>query len=140
MSSPHLPNHLYSASLIGWCALETVLAGSPLDQTSDMRAGFLVDQIETAATLPHSVYQAATILTISASRHYQYIRHLAVVPSFCYVKLFKPEWVVPALCALGPYPLNIDVVALKKYFRAEGKVIARSGTRMGTRIVHVIGT
>ena len=131
MPSKCIPNHLYSAGLIGHDALMSVLAGSPLDISSSRRSSFLDDQMKATATLPHSVYQAGVITSVSAAQRYQYIRRLAIVPGFCYVRLFKPEWVIPALYTLGPFPLNIDVAALKPYFHAEGKVITRSGSRQG---------
>ena len=139
MPSHRLPNHLYSASLVGRDALHSMLAGSPLDTASDRRSGFMIDMIEAAATLPHSKYHADTILSIPARRCYQYIRCLAVVPGFCYVRLFKPQWVVPALCALGPYPLNIDVAALKIYYRAKGKAVFQSGLCQGCKLLHIVG-
>ena len=139
MPSHCLPNHLYSASLIGRNALHAMMAGSPLTEAGDHRSKFIVDMIESAATLPHSTYCAERITTLSARRRYQYIRHLAIVPGFCYVRLFRPEWVVPAICALGPYPFSIDVASLQYYFRAEGKAVFQSGIRQGCRVLHIVG-
>ena len=65
------------------------------------------------------------------------------VPGFCWTKLLAPDWLVPAVCALGAYPHSRDVAALSAWFREDPAVasfsLTRSRPRKRAEVAHVTG-
>lgn len=105
------------------------------------RAKQLSDLIMKYAALP-SV--AARKPTGPYARRYHSRHALFSVPGFCYAKLFSDEWVVPAICALGPYPLAADVARLSAYFSSHASgnnfgIFTTSSTRGHSVVSHVHG-
>lgn len=111
-----LPPDLYELSCIGRDALALLPPPSiALFDAGLTRISFLHAQMEATATLPISIsaleWSALGWLQRSCCR--QRIYH---VPGFCYSRLFANDWMVPAVCVLGPYPNSADVARLSGYF------------------------
>ena len=140
---PHcLPGDLYDLSCIGRDALARLPPPSrALLDAGLTRVGFLHAQMEAAATLPMSISALAwsSLGWVQRRRHCQKIFRVA---GFCYSRLFADEWMIPAVCTLGPYPDTKDVARLSGYFRATAPLYNAfpSGVlRRGTPIVHIRG-
>lgn len=64
------------------------------------------------------------------------------VPGFCYSWLFANEWMVPAVCVLGPYPDAADVACLSGYFCATADLydaFHSGSSRRGLPVIHICG-
>jgi len=96
--------------------------------------------MEAASTLEITALAAAKNTTRPGK---SWRRTFTCVPGFCWVKLIADEWVVPAICTLGPYPAVTDVAKLAGYFRAleAGSMsVYWSHARKGVSVLHVTGT
>ena len=137
-----LPADLYKLSCIGRDALTSL----PPPSHALLDAGltcvsFLHAQMEAAATLPVSVSALAwsSVGWVQRRRYRQRIFHVA---GFCYSQLFADEWMVPAVCTLGPYPDARDVARLSSFFRATAPLYSAfpSGAiRHGLSVIHIRG-
>ena len=137
-----LPADLYELSCIG----RDALASLPPPSRALLDAGlthvsFLHAQMEAAATLPASVSALAwsSMGWVQRRRHRQRIFHVA---GFCYSRLFADEWMIPAVCTLGPYPDAKDVARLSGFFRASASLynaFPSGALRRGLPVVHIRG-
>ena len=138
MSSPRLPSRLYGMAVIARNALASLCIDADSIRRGFTRSGFLFTSMRSIAALPFASRRAEFLVSTSAKTRYRYIRGLSRVPGFCYLKLFRPEWVIPALCTLGPYPASSDVATLGFFFSANPHAIYVSGQRSGKHVLHVV--
>ena len=137
-----LPTDLYELSCIGRDALACLPPPSrALLDAGLTRVSFLHAQMEAAATLPVSVSALAwsSMGWVHRRRCRQRIFRVA---GFCYSRLFADEWMVPAVCTLGPYPDVKDVARLSGFFQATAPLYVAfpSGTlRRGLPVIHIRG-
>jgi len=117
---PHtLPPFLYGLAVTGRTALASLPCPSRLSLSAGLsRTSFLVERIEAAADLPVVSPPADFWASLRSPQRFRLRRQLFRVPGFCYARLFDDAWLVPAICALGPYPACADVARLSGYFRA----------------------
>ena len=137
-----LPADLYELSCIGRDALASLPPPSrALLDAGLTRVSFLHAQMEAAATLPISV-SALAWSSMGWLRRRRCRQKIFRVAGFCYSRLFADEWMIPAVCTLGPYPETKDVARLSGFFRATAPLYNAfpSGTlRRGLPIVHIRG-
>src|SRR5258708_7462152 len=108
------------------------------------RSGLLLDSMEANHFLPLALRRASLVRDCpdapSARRISRWAHQLNRVPGFCYLKLFKRDWYVPAIATLGPYPEAADVACLSQFFRAGQWGIYYSHSRSSRRVAHVSGS
>ena len=138
-----LPSDLYELSCIGRDALAAIPPPSrALIDAGLTCVGFLQAQMEAMATLPISSSALAWSL-MGWVRHGCCRQRIYHVAGFCYSRLFANEWMIPAVCTLGPYPDPKDVACLSGYFRETAHLYHAfpSGTsRRSLPILHVRGS
>ena len=134
-----LPNLLYELSLVGSSALSSLVISHRHKKAGLSRAGFILAQMDSALTLPCSVYAASQVPLRRSKAAWR--RNLAAVPGFCWIRLLKYEYVTPAICSLGAYPAASDVAALYPFFRDDIALSHWSsfvsGHRRGLPVIHV---
>ena len=135
-----LPAWLYTLAKKGQSIVQGFTDCGP-HELGRFRAGQLTDLIMTFAADPAV---AARRPRGSYARRYASRRALFSVPGFCYAKLFSDDWVVPAICTLGPYPHAADVARLLSFFsnhagRRHFGIYTADDTRGGVSISHVHG-
>jgi len=139
-----LPPFLYSLAVAGRAALASLPCPSRQSFCDGLsRTGFLVDRIEAAADLPAMCPPTDFWSSLRSPQRFRLRRQLFRVLGFCYAHLFDDAWLVPAICALGPYPACADVARLSGYFRAGADCYSAfpSGvTRRGIPVAHIRGT
>lgn len=135
-----LPPMLYDLACIGKSALASLVFTHNMALRGLTRSGFLSTQMESAALIP-----GISAMAPSGAYRYRYKKRakLFSVPGFCYLKLFSDEWILPALCTLGPYPAATDVARLSAYFSAAASNnvfgIYSVSHRGGMDVLHVQG-
>src|SRR5260370_11480974 len=144
---PHrLPAYYYDLACSGK-ALLAPFEGRPAIRTPSgvvTRSGLLLDTMEANHFLPLALRRASLVRDCpdapSARRISRWAHQLNPVPGFCYLKLFKRDWDVPAIATLGPYPEAADVACLSQFFRAGQWGIYYSHSRSSRRVAHVSGS
>src|SRR5258707_2746414 len=145
---PHrLPAYYYDLA----CTAKPLLA--PFGSCSALRtpsgvithSGLLIDSMEANHFLPLALRHATLVQDCSdgpsSRRVSRWAHQLNRVPGFCYLKLFKRDWYVPAIATLGPYPEAADVARLSLFFRENGQWgIYYSHERSSLPVAHVIGS
>ena len=137
-----LPTNLYELSCIGRDALACLPPPSRTLLAAGLtRIGFLHTQMEAVATLPISVSALAwSSMGWVQRRHCR--QKIFRVAGFCYSRLFADEWMVPAVCTLGPYPDTRDVARLSGFFRDTAPLynaFPSGALRRGLPVVHIRG-
>ena len=140
---PHcLPTDLYELSCIGRDALACLPPPSrALLDAGLTRVGFLHAQMEAAATLPISISTLAWS-SLGWVRRRRCCQNIFRVAGFCYSRLFADEWMIPAVCTLGPYPDTRDVARLSGFFRASAPLynaFPSGALCRGLPIIHIRG-
>jgi len=139
-----LPPYLYSLAVSGRAALASLPYPSRASFSSGLsRTGLLVDSIEAAAALPDVCPPADFWASLRSPQRFRLRRQLFRVPGFCYARLFDNAWLVPAICALGPYPACADVARLSGYFCASAdrySAFPADISRRGIPVAHIRGT
>ena len=134
-----LPNLLYELSLVGSSALSSLVITHQHKKAGLSRVGFILAQMDSALTLPCSIYAIAQVPLRRSKAAWR--RNLAAVPGFCWVRLLKYEYVTPAICSLGAYPAASDVAALFPFFRDDIDLSHwssyASGRCHGLPVVHI---
>ena len=137
-----LPGDLYDLSCIGRDALARLPPPSrALLDTGLTCVSFLHAQMAAAATLPLSV-SALTWSSLGWVQRRRHCQRIFRVAGFCYSRLFADEWMIPAVCTLGPYPDTRDVACLSGYFRATApqyNAFPSGILRRGAPVVHIRG-
>ena len=98
--------------------------------------------MEAAATLPISS-SALAWSSMGWLRHRRRRQQIFRVAGFCYSRLFADEWMIPAVCTLGPYPDPKDIARLSGYFRETAHLynaFPSGASRCGLPIIHVRGS
>ena len=135
-----LPTNLYELSCIGRDALACLPPPSrTLLDAGLTRVSFLHAQMEAAATLPISV-SALAWSSMGWVQHRRCCQKVFRVAGFCYSWLFADEWMVPAVCTLGPYPNAKDVAHLSGFFRATASLynaFPSGALRRGLPVIHI---
>ena len=138
-----LPDDLYTLSCIGRDALAAIPPPSrALLDAGLTRVGFLQAQMEAVATLPISS-SALDWSSMGWVRRRRCRQRIFRVAGFCYSRLFADEWMIPAVCTLGPYPDPKDIARLSGYFRETARLYNAfpSGTsRRSLPVIHIRGS
>jgi len=142
---PHtLPPFLYGLAVAGRAALASLPCPSRRSLSLGLsRTSFLVGRIEAAANLPVVCPPASFWASLACPQRYRLRRQLFRVPGFCYARLFDDAWLVPAICALGPYPACANVARLSGYFCASADHYSAFSSGLSCRgvpVAHVCGT
>ena len=135
-----LPADLYELSCIGKEALARLPPPSrALLDAGLTRVSFLHAQMEAAATLPISV-SALAWSSMGWVQRRRYRQRIFRVTGFCYSRLFADEWMIPAVCTLGPFPDAKDVARLSGFFRATASLynaFPSGALRQGLPVIHI---
>src|SRR5258708_21124479 len=144
---PHrLPAYYYGLACSGKALLAPFEGRSAIRTPSGVitRSGLLLDSMEANHFLPLALRCASLVRDCpdgpSARRISRWAHQLNHVPSFCYLKLFKRDWYVPAIATLGPYLDAADVARLSQFFRDGQWGIYFSHMRSSRRIAHISGS
>src|SRR5260221_3281568 len=144
---PHrLPAHFYELACAGKALLAPQKGRSALRTPSGVvtRSGLLLDSMEANHFLPLALRRATIVRDCSDGPSTCHVSHWAHqlnrVPGFCYLKLFKQEWYVPAVATLGPYPDAADVACLSQFVRDGQWGIYYSHMRSSCPVAHISGS
>src|SRR5258708_20485305 len=121
---PHrLPAYYYGLACSGKALLAPFEGRSAIRTPSGVitRSGLLLDSMEANHFLPLALRCASLVRdcpdSSSARRISRWAHQLNRVPGFCYLKLFKRDWYVPAIATLGPSLEAADAARLPPFFR-----------------------
>src|SRR5258708_5416579 len=121
---PHrLPAHYYVLACSGKALLAPFEGCSAIRTPSGVItcSGLLLDSMEANHFLPLALRRASLVRdcpdSSSARRISCWAHQLNCVPGFCYLKLFKRDWYVPAIATLDPYPEAANVPPRPQLFR-----------------------
>jgi len=135
-----LPCQYYEHVAIGCTALKTLVVGPAQIAARLTQTSFLAAQMEAAATLDISI---ATASKNTACPSKAWRRTFTCVSGFCWVKLIAAEWVVPAICTLGAYPISADMACLAPYFQdwidCTGFTIYHTQNKGLSQVLHMTG-
>src|SRR5258708_30735793 len=118
---PHrLPASYYELACSGKALLVPLGGRTTLRTPSGVttRSGLLYDSMMANHFLPLALSKCAYIASpdTPCCRVRNWAHSLARVPGFCYLKLFRWDWIVPAISTLSPYPDTADVARLSHFF------------------------
>src|SRR5258708_21398909 len=122
---PHrLPTHYYELACAGKSLLAPFEGRSAIRTPSGVvtRSGLLLDSMEANHFLPLALRRASLVRDCpdgpSTHRISRCAHQLNRVPGFCYLKLFKWDWYVPAIATLTPYPEAARIARPSRVFRS----------------------
>ena len=138
---PRLPKQLYELSCIGRDALRDLEENPGQLAPGHTRSEFIFNLMEHARSM--SISERAVKSLDSAKSKSRWRSRYSRTRGFCYTKLLAYQWIVPAICTLGAYPLAEDVLRLQAYFRPDLDVVSwalyETGTRQSKRVMHIKG-